>query len=454
MTLLSPTESSEAWDSRGSMKTPLVERLLPDPAKHLPYLDAVRGIAVLFILCNHAWLLAGAPSLPLGAADLARFPAMMSSGVDLFFVLSGMLLSAPFLRADARGQAAPRYGTYLRARFWRIAPPYWLALLASLWLLPSGTIPTEHLAGDFGAAALAAHLAFAQILFPWSYDAYPPLMQLWTLSIEVQFYLWLPLAVRAFFGGRWWQGIVVAFAVSAAWLWLCRNGLGTAARFLSAHDLGAAVSVPEARFVLSRQLPAFLPHFAVGIGISALLQAPRRPRFLTACGGLTLLAAGIALWLWATWHFGALVRQYPHPHAYALMSSHADALRFYYLENLPFALAYGAIILGLATAAPGLRAGLARIPGLRLAGVLGYAIYLLHLPLMTVLERLPWIGEGAAGWPRFAKLLILPGGLAIAGAALVYFMAVERPCMKFATRASRARGPALPERIGETIRES
>lgn len=121
----------------------LAEKLLPNPDKNIPFLDAVRGIAVLFVLVRHAWGLSWSPSASIAGVELSRIIVMMSSGVDLFFVLSGVLLSTRFLRADANGKPAPEYLPYIKARILRIGPPYWLVLFLVVLFYTPVFIPQE-----------------------------------------------------------------------------------------------------------------------------------------------------------------------------------------------------------------------------------------------------------------------------------------------------------------------
>lgn len=414
----------------------LAERLLPASRHNVPYLDAIRGIAVLSILFRHAWGMTGGPPVQVLGIDWAKIFTMLSSGVDLFFVLSGVLLAARYLRADASGTPPPRYSEYFTARILRIGPPYWLALgVAVFVLIPLLSMPT-HAWDARGFATFGTHAVFAQMLVPFAQGAYGIVGQFWTLSIEMCFYLILPVMVRAFYNGRWWQGVVASFAVSIAWLWLCRNSLGGLVSFIHDHSFGVDVSPEQIRFLLSRQIVAYLPHFAIGISISAVLISGRK-NFLTGHrAGVVYAILGTCVLAWAMYRLGGIARAHPMPHADLFKTSNFSARFFYYAETLPFAVGYGLLILGVALSPARLKDGVARIPGLCFFGVIGYSVYLLHWPMLVLMSHIPWVADDHRMWPATAKLF-LPGGALITVVSLAYFLLVERPSMAMATRFSR-----------------
>jgi peptidoglycan/LPS O-acetylase OafA/YrhL len=99
-------------------------------------IEAVRGVAALLVVLFHAGRLLSGPkdygSLPLGGVfDFGR------AGVDVFFVLSGFIIS--FIHArDVTSDAGPRrrrLATFARKRLLRIYPSYWICSLILLAIL-------------------------------------------------------------------------------------------------------------------------------------------------------------------------------------------------------------------------------------------------------------------------------------------------------------------------------
>jgi peptidoglycan/LPS O-acetylase OafA/YrhL len=140
-----------------------------------PQLDSVRAFAVLSVLINHFWT-----ETELGVL-----------GVRLFFVLSGYLLTGILLseRAEAERSRVPRplvLRDFYARRILRIWPAYYVALITAV------------LVGEQGMAkTFAWHALFASNILFFLEQAWKPgeSAHLWTLSVEEQFYLLLPLAL-------------------------------------------------------------------------------------------------------------------------------------------------------------------------------------------------------------------------------------------------------------------
>src|SRR5215207_2947477 len=138
---------------------------------------------------------------------LARFDA----GVAIFFVLSGLLLSHPFWRAMLRQESSPNAKQYYWRRMCRIVPAYY-AVLIVVYLLRPGTCTL------FGAVDFVLHLSFLHNFSESSYLGVYPL--LWTIGIEFQFYLLLPLIMGALGWCHRRGGAVFAIVVLFAGSWL------------------------------------------------------------------------------------------------------------------------------------------------------------------------------------------------------------------------------------------
>lgn len=164
-------------------------RDLPVVGGHLDAMDGVRAVASFGVLVYHVASTTGA-SLREGF-----LPALLSRGdiaVPIFFLLSGFLLYRPWAREAMEGAAPPRVGDYLWKRALRILPAYWLvvAVALSLWSWPRAADPVSWL----------PFLLLVQnyVPDPWWAGASPPgLGQMWSLSVEMTFYLALPLIAVA-----------------------------------------------------------------------------------------------------------------------------------------------------------------------------------------------------------------------------------------------------------------
>ena len=142
-------------------------------AERIPALDGLRGVAVLLVMLYHANLLASG-----------------WVGVQLFFVLSGFLITRVLLQARSGTSAARASLHFYLRRALRIFPAYFLYLLAGLALAA---------VSPWGLSADAPGFWPAMIfVYNW-YRAWAPsadlrwLDHLWSLSVEEQLYLLLSL---------------------------------------------------------------------------------------------------------------------------------------------------------------------------------------------------------------------------------------------------------------------
>ena len=124
----------EAWNAPGRPAAPL---------RHLPALDGVRGLAILLVLVVHFAGSAADPALAIGSAVERAFVRLIDTsgcGVDLFFVLSGFLITRILLHS--RGGVQPFRRFYAR-RVLRIFPLYYLALFVVLVVVPQLAVRRE-----------------------------------------------------------------------------------------------------------------------------------------------------------------------------------------------------------------------------------------------------------------------------------------------------------------------
>jgi peptidoglycan/LPS O-acetylase OafA/YrhL len=153
-----------------------------------PDIDGLRAIAVLSVILFHI--------------DKTLIPGGFV-GVDIFFVISGFLISLNILKDLERGRFS--ITDFYRRRVKRIAPPMlivvWVTLVAAqFFLLPQDAEPTAE-------SGLWSLLSLANVYF-WlhqdtSYFAAAsseiPLLHLWSLGVEEQFYIFWPLILMAFY---------------------------------------------------------------------------------------------------------------------------------------------------------------------------------------------------------------------------------------------------------------
>jgi peptidoglycan/LPS O-acetylase OafA/YrhL len=154
----------------------------PHPAggRDIPSLDGLRAVSIALVILAHTKTL-----LPPGLANSGPFRYIVGgglAGVEVFFVISGYLITTLLLREFERTGTVSLRHFYLR-RSLRIFPPFYayLAIVALLWL--AGLVP-EH-----GPSLLAAATySIVYLAHPQGWEIF----HTWSLSVEEQFYLLWP----------------------------------------------------------------------------------------------------------------------------------------------------------------------------------------------------------------------------------------------------------------------
>jgi peptidoglycan/LPS O-acetylase OafA/YrhL len=188
----------------------------------VPELDGLRGVAISLVVFFH-YFQATLEVRPATAASYLQAGTRLAwTGVDLFFVLSGFLIGGILL--DSR-TSTNYYSTFYKRRFFRIVPLYLVCvclapLLVYLGLGPMGRQPSALLQDG---APWYAYLTFTQNF--WMTHAatlgVDGLGMTWSLAVEEQFYLTLPLYIRSI-GERW---LVRALAIGVLSAPVLRNVL-------------------------------------------------------------------------------------------------------------------------------------------------------------------------------------------------------------------------------------
>ena len=202
-----------------------IKRLLDAPEaspRHVDSADGFRVMAVLLVMWFHIWQQSWlSPTLRVGGHYFS-IEAQVRSGymmVDLMLLLSGFLLFLPYARGRLMGEKLPSIKRYYIKRALRILPSYWLCIFTVLFAfaLPGG----EYDSPLWMWRDLFSHLTFTHIYTYETYYATRLNVALWTLAVEVQFYLLLPLLGRAFMKKpllTWAAMVTLAFCYRAYWV--------------------------------------------------------------------------------------------------------------------------------------------------------------------------------------------------------------------------------------------
>lgn len=373
--------------------------ILPD---RIHGLDGLRALACLAVFGVHFQQFVKLQA-HVGPFDLSRFLENGNTGVALFFVLSGFLLSIPFWRNLDRGERAPNWAGFWLKRASRILPAYYLCLTL--------LVINNHLweqAGE-GNNILLHYL----LLFNYSSQSIFAINPaFWTLAVEMQFYALFPFIFLLLTGlprGFRVAGLLM-LAILAYFIHLQIMQCGHCQAWGSLEANTSKGPNP----VLAYSLLAHLPHFLLGVmGGSGywMLSAIRKRHYLVVQGW----AEGVA---WIAIFLVLIILATPLEDKLSIPFGH------YTLPLVPMALA----LIVVCTHYTVLLKSLLELPPIRWIGQVSYGVYIFHLPVLNVIERY----MRNAGWPvaqHWLIFLIIAIALTLAVAAISYYL-LERPLLR------------------------
>ena len=168
-----------------------------NPVKHIGYIDALRGYAILMVIAVHTSM--AFPDLP---TSLSKILAQGARGVQLFFVTSALTLCMSWV---ARRESPAEF--YAR-RFFRIAPMFWIAIVVFLWV--NGTDASIYQPEGIGFRHIAMTALFIHGFWPDTINSVVP--GGWSVANEVIFYALFPIIVPPLLRASWKSLILVAIA--------------------------------------------------------------------------------------------------------------------------------------------------------------------------------------------------------------------------------------------------
>jgi peptidoglycan/LPS O-acetylase OafA/YrhL len=301
------------------------------PWGRLAYVDGVRAIAILAVIGFHA-----------------RLPGFRGGfvGVDVFFVISGFLISHQIASQLLTGRFSAM--DFYARRVLRIFPLYYLLLVTLAFVVPLfGPVPPL-LRAEPGAMPLAW-----VYLSNWTLDPPAPIGHCWSLAVEEQFYLLWPLVVAALSAQRLLRFCVVVAVVA----------------------LGFRIGVRAFGFppeIAYENTLARMDALALGAAGAVLLRDPAAVGWLAPKLRPALLVAALAVLASAA--FGMA------------RTGQVTQIAGYSLLAVFFALLIAAGVIQQARGGDRLSRALSSRP-LRLFGKYSYAIYIIHLPLHIFVSK-------------------------------------------------------------------
>jgi peptidoglycan/LPS O-acetylase OafA/YrhL len=368
----------------------------PPPAGRIPALDALRGIAILLVIWHNTGLAGGRTEGLVAKLFVAGANAGWV-GVQLFFVLSGFLITGILL--DARGHPHA-WRNFMARRALRIFPLYFLVLAIGFLLLPAVGMLPPWLARDH-----AHQVWYWTYLVNWSAAwglSGPGFGHFWSLAVEEQFYLAWPLAAL----------LLTRRQLGALCVILIGSALGF--RLLARDIMPTAAAATEAAYAFTvARWDALALGALLAIGMRSSGWAARVPLATTLAGAIGGLAAlGLAA---AHRGFGNM--------SWPVLTWGQSAAGLLSVGVVASAAARGA-----AGRSP--MARLAEQRWLRTLGKYSYALYIFHLPVAHLLRLVLPADLDALGAGALVTALAGYGGVVLLASLVLAWLSwrlIEAP---------------------------
>lgn len=364
----------------------------------VPALDGLRGVAVLLVVVSHTALLTIPGAFGISFTNINRIVRGGFFGVDIFFVLSGFLITSLLLREQVN-DGRIRFGNFYARRALRLLPALVVLLFAHAVYAAVTGLPADAEVNTVWSALL--------YVLNWraAFSSAPLALgmgHLWSLAVEEQFYLVWPAVLVLFFGLR------------------------RRASFVSALLITAIVVVVVHRALVWGDGVWWIPPFIrtdtradsllVGVLLASLWVRGRTP------------TRGLVPAAWIA-SVGLVV---------CIAFTNQEASFVYRGGFTLFALLVAVVVLAAVDGRwPGCR--VLELGPLRLVGRVSYGLYLWHLPIFVAVDRY------TTGWSASLRVLFAYG-LTVLFTALSWRF-VEQPALRLKKRLEVAREPAsvVPE---------
>lgn len=392
----------------------------------IPGLDGLRGLACVGVVLAHCWGHWTPTTVPAPLIQLS------TGGLVLFFALSGLVITLPFLRAVAGTGPGVSLRHFAVRRLARIYPAYVVVFLVSNLVLAlvfvDNAVVSLRTASDAGAGRmtdpgdLTANLLLVQTFFPGSIQT--GISPAWSLTVELCFYALVGLAALLVLRRRRAPRRPLRVALTAAGLLLLTGWVArwVAEEWWRESGLPGLVAEfgPNKIAVLSLSLARVADIFAVGVLVAILVVAIERGTVGRWSRVHVLIAALAALGV-AELMVLALTDRHP------------------WFVSSAMALAAGAVLV--VVAEPAARGHVSRIaaaidhPLCSHVGVVSYGAYLVHFPVIMGIsridERIGLIGGDSWLTAVTAPMLVLAVTVAL---ATLSWHVVEKPALAWAAR--------------------
>jgi len=364
----------------------------------LPVVDGLRFLAILPVVVQHlserVIRIAEARELatPFDYALMNMLPRGRL-GVELFFVISGLIISYPFIQAHYRRSTMPKIKAFYLRRLTRLEPPYLLVMIGIyLFVQSTGHVPEGTLAFSRSDVSMETSLLVSLgylhgVLIGTTPTLNPPA---WSLEIEFQFYFLAPLIILALFQLRRPLHIFIGMMSVVA---------GTVAiGHIYSHPFGI-----DHVFLVTK----YLQFFVAGMIVNMITFGGLVPKRISqGLWDFIFVMAAVALYVISN-----------------LISRNQASMWADGLQSITF------VIFILAAFNGNLFKSLLSRPWVYAIGGMCYTIYLIHLPILHVLTGVVMRTTGLVSFlpgMMISAVILVP---VLFVASVAFFLLIEKPCM-------------------------
>lgn len=353
--------------------------------RYIPEIDGLRFVAILSVVLYHISAFLAVKSVgvwvdPTAKSYLVNYLDLGHLGVQLFFAISGFILSYPFISYYLNGGQKPNIKRYFTRRVTRLEPPYIVSILVfALILYLFNRYPLREILLSSLASLTYCHNIINPQSLPWINFV------LWSLEIEVQFYILTPLLVMVYRFGR--PVRIVAFLLITTTLF-----------YYNTHFAFQYISILN-----------FLPYFLIGFILAELYLLKHLTRIPNLLAYILTTLSFSAIWITETLECKSIMTPFMAMYIQLVM-----ILTFYYFvlfnRNIKQLFSNKAITI---------------------IGGMCYSIYLLHYGIISffgnpLVRYLPLTNSYFINFWIYTTLLLIP----ITGISILYYKFIEQPCME------------------------
>lgn len=390
---------------------------------NLNSLDGLRGFAAVLVLLFHIFYTIQKRSVDqnvtaYGNLDILNKTGFLwvigSTGVQLFFILSGFLLFLPYARAILLDNEFPSSRKFYFRRALRILPAYWLTLVILVFLRVQTVLPLPKPSDTIVDLRIDSTLHFF-LLHNWSFETYRSMNgAFWTMAVEVQFYVLLPLIAYFLFKFRNKVGVKIITVLglsSSVWFgfvyWFVQTKFPSLENHLTILFTLAYLTFFSLGMVCSY---FYVKVTQVNSGKNSFLFSKRASKWFLMAGVTALLVFFIV--------------------SYLQQISLKEEPYNWIIQNPLLAISYGSLLV----ATLNFDSTLSRFfshPVMRFIGLISYSLYIWHTiifshfvgPFVEKFELHNWL-LGVIGYIIGTILTVIPF-------SYIFYTFVERPFIKY-----------------------